>query len=119
MGSIRKLNYSVFVGIISCLIILFSVAVLEAGNKTKSANTKQKQSTKNLTKKQEKKPVPSPKIKAVQAALIKAGFKLQADGLMGPKTRAALKKYQKTQGLKVTGKPDKDTLTKLGVLISP
>ena len=111
MGSIRKLNYNVFVGIICCLIIFFSVVALGADNKTGAANTKQKQSTKDSTKK----PVPSPKIKAVQAALIRAGFKLRADGFMGPKTRAAIKKYQKAQGLKVTGKPDKSTLTKLGV----
>jgi len=61
------------------------------------------------------KPVPDEKIRAVQEALKEAGFKLKVDGLMGKKTRVALKKFQKDNGLEVTGKPDEATLAKLGI----
>jgi peptidoglycan hydrolase-like protein with peptidoglycan-binding domain len=36
------------------------------------------------------------------------------DGVMGPQTVAALRAYQKQQGLEVTGRLDATTLTKLG-----
>ena len=37
------------------------------------------------------------------------------DGRMGPKTRAALKAFQETNGLKATGRLDNETAEKLGV----
>src|SRR5687767_8979751 len=37
------------------------------------------------------------------------------DGRMGPKTRAALKAFQETNGLKATGQLDNQTAEKLGV----
>jgi peptidoglycan hydrolase-like protein with peptidoglycan-binding domain len=37
------------------------------------------------------------------------------DGKMGRRTRAALADYQKAEGLKVTGRLDDDTRTKLGI----
>lgn len=36
-----------------------------------------------------------------------------ADGLMGPKTKRALRSFQESEGLAVTGQPDKDTLQAL------
>ena len=66
-------------------------------------------------KKSVKKAMPSEKIRAVQTALNNDGFTLQEDGFMGKKTKAALKKFQKENGLKVTGKADKETLAKLGI----
>jgi peptidoglycan hydrolase-like protein with peptidoglycan-binding domain len=67
------------------------------------------------TKAAKPKPVPDEKVKAIQEALNKAGAKLKVDGIMGPKTKAALEKFQKKHGLKVTGEPDKETLAKLGL----
>ncbi|MEW5912277.1 MAG: peptidoglycan-binding domain-containing protein [Thermodesulfobacteriota bacterium] len=58
---------------------------------------------------------PNAKVKAAQEALNKAGAKLKADGLMGKQTRAAVKKFQKGKGLKVTGKLDAATLKALGL----
>lgn len=53
---------------------------------------------------------------AVQNALAKAGvFKGKADGAWRADTTNALKEYQKTNGLKVTGLADHETLAKLGV----
>lgn len=37
------------------------------------------------------------------------------DGIMGPKTRAAIKGFQEASGLKGTGRLDKETAEKLGV----
>ena len=52
---------------------------------------------------------------AAQKALNKSGDKLIEDGEMGPKTMAALKKFQKANGLKVTGRINAPTLAKLGI----
>jgi peptidoglycan hydrolase-like protein with peptidoglycan-binding domain len=56
-----------------------------------------------------------PAVKALQEALNKHGAKLKADGMMGGKTKAALKKYQKANGLKATGTVDDATKAKLGL----
>jgi peptidoglycan hydrolase-like protein with peptidoglycan-binding domain len=56
------------------------------------------------------------KVKAVQSALNKAGYSLKEDGVMGKKTHMALKEYQKANNLKVTGKVNKATLKKLGII---
>jgi peptidoglycan hydrolase-like protein with peptidoglycan-binding domain len=66
-------------------------------------------------KKMVKKAMKSEKIMAVQKALNGAGFTLKEDGMMGKQTHQALKKYQKDNNLKVTGKADKETMAKLGV----
>lgn len=55
-----------------------------------------------------------PTTKQVQKAL---GIK--ADGVFGPKTKRALKTYQRRNGLKVTGKADTATLRSLGLLGEP
>jgi peptidoglycan hydrolase-like protein with peptidoglycan-binding domain len=68
---------------------------------------------KAAVKKSAKRPVPNKNVMQIQEALNKQGFKLKVDGLMGPKTKGALKEYQKKNGLKATGKADKATLAKL------
>ena len=56
----------------------------------------------------------SPEVMALQEALRKAGENPgAADGKLGPKTRAALRAFQKKNKLKVTGRADKPTLAKL------
>jgi|SRR5678816_436431 len=54
-------------------------------------------------------------VKAVQTALNKNGAALKVDGKMGKGTRAALKSYQKSNGLPETGRADNATKAKLGV----
>ncbi|GIX48921.1 MAG: hypothetical protein KatS3mg131_3132 [Candidatus Tectimicrobiota bacterium] len=52
----------------------------------------------------------------VQERLQRAGFNPGArDGLLGPQTRAALRRYQQRRGLPVTGEPDPATLQALGL----
>lgn len=56
---------------------------------------------------------------SLQEALAKAGyFKGKATGVLGAATKRALREYQKANNLKVTGMPNEETLTKLGVSYS-
>jgi peptidoglycan hydrolase-like protein with peptidoglycan-binding domain len=41
------------------------------------------------------------------------------DGIMGPRTKAALKDFQRAQGLPETGRLDAETMTKLGAKGTP
>jgi peptidoglycan hydrolase-like protein with peptidoglycan-binding domain len=55
-------------------------------------------------------------VKAAQQALKDKGSDPgPVDGRMGPKTKAALKEFQKAQGLKETGRLDRETKAKLGL----
>jgi peptidoglycan hydrolase-like protein with peptidoglycan-binding domain len=55
-------------------------------------------------------------VKAAQDALKQKGFDPgAADGVMGPKTKAALKDFQKAEKLNETGRLDAETMAKLGV----
>lgn len=58
---------------------------------------------------------PSALVKSIQEALNKAGAKLETDGYMGRKTRAAIKAFQTAHKLKVTGHADKKTREALGL----
>jgi len=52
----------------------------------------------------------------VQQALNTAGAKLTVDGKWGPRTEAALKQFQQQHGLKVTGRLDHATRTRLKLI---
>lgn len=59
----------------------------------------------------------SPVVQAVQSALIASGYDVGptgADGKLGPKTTAAIKKYQADHGLTPTGSVDDATKDVLG-----
>lgn len=57
------------------------------------------------------------RVRDVQEALNKQqNEKLVVDGILGAKTRAAIKTYQAKNGLKTTGIPDKATLDKMHVV---
>lgn len=58
----------------------------------------------------------SPHVMPMQQALKDKGFDPgPIDGTLGPRTTAALKEYQKSENLTITGKMDRDTAAKLGV----
>jgi len=58
----------------------------------------------------------SEQVKAAQQALKDKGHDPGSiDGVMGPKTRQALKDFQKAEGIKETGRLDAETMAKLGV----
>lgn len=55
-------------------------------------------------------------IKKVQQSLIDKGFQSgNVDGVLGPRTRAGLREYQKAEKLPATGRLDGETAGKLGV----
>ena len=55
-------------------------------------------------------------IRQVQQQLSDKGlYTAQVDGVMGPKTHAALKEFQQKQGMQASGKLDSSTLAALGV----
>ena len=55
----------------------------------------------------------SQRVALVQEALDSTGANVRIDGAWGPTTEAALKHYQRQNGLPVTGRLDKATQTKL------
>lgn len=54
-------------------------------------------------------------MKAVQQALNDRGARLRVDGIMGENTVRLLKAFQTINDLPVSGRPDKETLTALGL----
>ena len=55
-------------------------------------------------------------VKSAQEALKAKGYDAGAsDGVLGPRTRAAIRNFQKAEGLRTTGRLDADTRSKLGV----
>ena len=52
-------------------------------------------------------------VKMMQTQLNKKGFKLSVDGIAGPQTIGALKKFQKSKGLVVDGLCGKQTWSEL------
>lgn len=58
----------------------------------------------------------SSQVRRVQEALKSEGHDPgPIDGVMGPRTQAALRQYQREENLKETGRLDQDTMNKLGV----
>jgi peptidoglycan hydrolase-like protein with peptidoglycan-binding domain len=55
------------------------------------------------------------RVEAIQTALKSNGEQLESDGVWGPKTIAAVRDFQKQQGLKVTGHVDRATAQKLNL----
>ncbi len=55
------------------------------------------------------------KVKQIQSALDQKGQHVSVDGHWGKQTAAALRKFQKQNGLKATGNADQQTMQKLGL----
>lgn len=58
---------------------------------------------------------PKEKTAALQSALNNNGAKLPVDGVYGKKTASAVASYQKSKGMKATGRADAATLKALGL----
>jgi putative chitinase len=46
---------------------------------------------------------PDPDIEMIQTGLVRLGYEIEVDGRKGPKTEAAIKKFQRSKGLKADG----------------
>ncbi|MDP2645652.1 MAG: peptidoglycan-binding domain-containing protein [Desulfobacterales bacterium] len=113
MKSMKKHVRKVLIFVLCCVLFTaFTTAAIAAGQQNAA---KKEKAQKAAVKKPAKKPAPSQNVMQIQQALTREGYKLKVDGLTGPKFRATLKKYQKANGLKATGKPDKGTLERLGI----
>ena len=55
------------------------------------------------------------KVKQIQSALDQKGQHLTVDGRWGKQTAAAVRSFQKQNGLKATGRADSQTMQKLGL----
>ena len=61
-------------------------------------------------------PGPRPEVMSLQRALKEKGFNPGAvDGVLGPKTKSAIKSFQKSAGLEQSGEDNKQTREKLGI----
>jgi len=58
---------------------------------------------------------PAPAVEPVSVKRIQRALGVKADGVVGPKTRRALKRFQRANGLPVTGRADDATLAALGL----
>jgi peptidoglycan hydrolase-like protein with peptidoglycan-binding domain len=99
----------------SAFCFAFTVVGASAGFAADAAKMAPKKATMAPAATMVKKAAPDDQTMAIQKALNKEGYKLKDDGLMGKHTRAAIRSFQKKNGLKVTGAPDDETLAKLGV----
>jgi peptidoglycan hydrolase-like protein with peptidoglycan-binding domain len=54
-------------------------------------------------------------VREVQQTLRDRGFRLGVDGIMGPRTQAMLRQFQKAENLEPTGQLNRQTLVALGV----
>ncbi|MGE5219836.1 MAG: peptidoglycan-binding domain-containing protein [Chloroflexota bacterium] len=82
-----------------------------AADKSQKAAPKQEKAVKSAMSHENRE-----EVKKVQEALKSKGEDPgNVDGVMGKKTEAALRKFQKTNALKVTGAMDDETAQKLGV----
>jgi hypothetical protein len=58
---------------------------------------------------------PTPRLASAQRALAKLGYDVKTDGVTGPSTRIAIEKFERQQGLPVTGALNSRTLRKLAI----
>ncbi len=63
-------------------------------------------------------PEPSDRVAAAQKALLRAGYVLRSDGLMGLGTKKTIEQFQRDRGLTVTGELNDRTLRELRSLTS-
>ena len=112
----KKVIGNMFLGTVcGCFLTFAGVSPALAKEEVAAAEKGAVQAEKQVPKVEKVKLAPSEDVLNLQKALKKAGFKIKEDGRIGKRTKAALKKFQKQNGLKVTGKPDAPTLAKLGI----
>jgi len=93
---------------------LSATAAMAHGNKQTSAQTSSSQASSGTAMQQDESSV-----KQAQQALNDKGFNVGTpDGIAGPKTQAAVKKFQQQQNIGASGQLDPQTLAALGIQTS-
>lgn len=106
----KKIGSKSILAVILATVVIFVGATLAAAAE-QAAGPAGKMAPKGMMAKKAK--VSKAWVKKVQTALNKAGYKVKVDGIIGKETRAAVKDFQKKNGLKATGRLDKATQAKL------
>ncbi len=107
--------------VVIALLLAFSVTAAMQ-NQNSKANSKGGSSKSNKTATRKRAPIfraNADQIKQAQAILKQRAFYSgEQTGKLDTETRAGLKKYQQTEGLKITGTLNKLTLQKMGIALT-
>jgi peptidoglycan hydrolase-like protein with peptidoglycan-binding domain len=109
-----KLKHVAFAGITA---LAFSQIAFAGGdNKQSQSGMSEPSARQEQSQQQSTAPgVEQETIKQAQEKLSSKGHDVQADGVLGPKTQAALKEFQEKEGIQASGRLDQETLSALGV----
>jgi peptidoglycan hydrolase-like protein with peptidoglycan-binding domain len=112
-----KNNSGVVIGLMASMVLFVAFAIAQQSDNPQSEPAMQQSQSGSQ---QEMSPSAMTKdpntVKQVQQALSSQGFNAgPADGKWGSKTKSALKKYQKSQGMEASGQLDQQTMASLGV----
>ena len=104
--------------LVALISVFFAFSMVVATQNSNSPTTASNTNKNNTTRK----PIfraNKDQIKQAQAIIKQRGFYAgEQTGALDPDTRAALKKYQAAEGLKVTGTLNKVTLEKMGIVLT-
>jgi len=115
MKTIKTMGKQTVRSVITASVFCFIFALASASISLAAGTSKMPAEKATMASAKAMKAAPTDQTMAIQKALNKEGYGLKEDGLMGKHTRAAIKAFQKKNGLPETGKPDEATLVKLGM----
>ena len=96
---------------------MFSASAIAGGAQHSSSQGASQGAGMEQSRQQAQNPAQNPEVvKQAQEKLSAAGLEVgQPDGIVGPKTQAALKEFQEKEGLQASGKLDSETLAALEI----
>ena len=111
-----KLKHVAFAGITALAFSQIALAGGGYGNKQGQSGMSEPSARQEQSQPQSTAPgVEQSTIKQAQEKLSSKGHDVQADGVLGPKTQAAVKEFQQKEGIQASGRLDAETLAALGV----
>ena len=111
-----KLKHVAFAGITALAFSQIAFAGGGYGNKQGQSGMSEPSARQEQSQPQATAPgVDQSTIKQAQEKLSSKGHDVQADGVLGPKTQAAVKEFQQKEGIQASGRLDQETLAALEV----
>lgn len=110
-----KLKHVAFAGITA---LAFSPMAFAGGDKQGQSGMSEPSARQEQPQQQQQSTAPGmdqSTIKQAQEKLSSKGHDVQADGVLGAKTQAAVKEFQEKEGIQASGRLDQETLAALGV----